>query len=238
MADQPNPSQPNPSQPNPSGRISLPEVLPVFPLTGVLLLPRGRLPLNIFEPRYLAMIRDALGGERLIGMVQPSEPQEDNLGRGATNPPLYPVGCAGRIMQFAETDDGRFLITLTGISRFRIVEELPLLSGYRRVIPDWRAFAGDRDGSGEPAFDRDRLIRGLKGYFAHRQLSADWSAIEKAPSEYLVTSIAMACPFAPSEKQALLEAADLDARAQLLTTLVEMAASERSAEENGGGTRH
>src|SRR5579864_7804698 len=210
----------------------LPDIIPIFPLTGVLLLPRGRLPLNIFEPRYLAMTRDSLGGERLIGMVQPNEPQQDNTGRGTLNPPVYQVGCAGRITQFAETDDGRYLITLTGVSRFRIVEELPLLSGYRRVVPDWQPFARDRQAPGEPSFDRARLLAGLKGYFAQRKLSADWSAIEKAPSEYLVTSIAMACPFAPSEKQALLEAADLDDRAQLLTALVEMAAIEPANDDN------
>src|SRR5207249_11764757 len=119
-------------------RAALPDTLPIFPLTGVLLLPRGRLPLNIFEPRYLAMTRDALGGERLIGMVQPSDPQDDNRGGGGPNPPVYPVGCAGRVTQFSETDDGRYLLTLTGVSRFRIREELPLLDGYRRVVPDWR----------------------------------------------------------------------------------------------------
>ncbi|HTV87725.1 MAG TPA: LON peptidase substrate-binding domain-containing protein [Stellaceae bacterium] len=226
-------------QPNPIGRPALPEVLPIFPLTGILLLPHGRLPLNIFEHRYLAMVRDALGGERLIGMIQPSEPQRDNIGQGDANPPLYPIGCAGRITQFAETDDNRFLITLTGISRFRIVAELPLLSGYRRITPDWRPFARDLETGDDPRFDRARLIRGLKGYFAQRQLSADWSAIDKAPSEYLVTSIAMACPFAPSEKQALLEAADLDDRARLLTALVEMAAIEPSrGDDDGAGTRH
>ena len=112
-----------------SDQAALPQILPIFPLTGVLLLPRGRLPLNIFEPRYLAMTRDALGGERLIGMVQPSEPQRDNRGGGAINPPVYPIGCAGRITAFSETDDGRYLLTLTGVSRFRIRDELPLLSG-------------------------------------------------------------------------------------------------------------
>jgi uncharacterized protein len=230
-------------QPNPTGRMELPAVLPIFPLTGVLLLPRGRLPLNIFEPRYLAMTRDALAGERLIGMVQPSDPPKDYPGEGM-NPPVYRIGCAGRMTQFTETDDGRYLITLTGISRFRIVEELPLLSGYRRVIPDWRPFARDRDAAaGESEFDRARLIRGLRGYFAQRKLSADWSAIEKAPGDYLVTSIAMACPFAPSEKQALLEAADPGERARLLTALVEMAAaaSEPVGDDDGsagGGTRH
>jgi len=224
-------------QPGPRNEIALPDILPIFPLTGVLLLPRGRLPLNIFEPRYLAMTRNALGGERLIGMVQPSDPQDDNRGGGGPNPPVYPVGCAGRVTQFSETDDGRYLLTLTGVSRFRIREELPLLEGYRRVVPDWHAFAHDRERAGKPSFDRDRLIRGLKSYFAQRQIQADFEAIEKAPGEYLVTSLAMACPFAPSEKQALLEAADPDERARLLTTLVEMAGIEPTTEESGG-TRH
>ena len=221
----------------------LPDVLPIFPLTGVLLLPRGRLPLNIFEPRYLAMTRDALAGERMIGMVQPSEPGAAPPGMSppgiaGMNPPVYPVGCAGRITQFSETDDGRNLITLTGVSRFRIREELPLLSGYRRVMPDWEPFADDRRRPGEPGFDRDRLLRGLRGYFAARKIEADFDAIDKAPGEYLVTSLAMACPFGASEKQALLEAADLDARAELLTALVEMAAIEPTSEDTGGGTRH
>ncbi len=224
-------------QPGPRDEIALPDILPIFPLTGVLLLPRGRLPLNIFEPRYLAMTRAALGGERLVGMVQPSDPQDDHRGGGGSNPPVYPVGCAGRVTQFSETDDGRYLITLTGVSRFRIREELPLLDGYRRVVPDWQPFAHDRTAPGTPEFDRERLIRGLKIYFAQRQISADWEAIGKAPGEYLVTSLAMACPFAPSEKQALLEAADPDERARLLTTLVEMAATEPTTEESGG-TRH
>jgi Lon protease-like protein len=211
----------------------LPEVLPIFPLVGVLLLPRARLPLNIFEPRYLAMTRDALGGERLIGMIQPSDPTV-----GGMNPPVYPVGCAGRITQFSETGDGRFLITLTGVSRFRIVEELPLLSGYRRVIPDWTPFARDREIPDAPQFDRARLVRGLKSYFGQRQLAADWAAIEKAPAEQLIASIAMACPFAPNEKQALLEAADLEQRATLLTGLVEMAAIQPASGEDDSGTRH
>ena len=224
-------------RPGPRNEIALPDILPIFPLTGVLLLPRGRLPLNIFEPRYLAMTRNALGGERLIGMVQPSDPQDDNRGGGGPNPPVYPVGCAGRVTQFSETDDGRYLLTLTGVSRFRIREELPLLDGYRRVVPDWRPFAHDRERPGKPEFDRERLIRGLRSYFVQRQIQADFEAIEKAPGEYLVTSLAMACPFAPSEKQALLEAVDPDERARLLTTLVEMAATEQTTEESGG-TRH
>lgn len=228
-------------RPGAAQRFALPDVLPIFPLTGILLLPRGRLPLNIFEPRYLAMTRDALGGERLIGMIQPNEPQRDNTGGGALNPPVYKVGCAGRITQFSETDDGRFLITLTGVSRFRVAEELPLVSGYRRIVPDWQAYPLDREPPPEPNFDRGRLIRGLKGFFALRRLEVDWQAIEKAPAEHLITSLAMACPFAPSEKQALLEAADLDARAELLTALVEMAAVEPGSIDEpagGGGTRH
>jgi len=213
------------------GGTALPSILPIFPLTGVLLLPRGRLPLNIFEPRYLAMTRDALAGERLIGMVQPSDPQA-----AGDNPPVYPTGCAGRITSFSETDDGRFLITLTGISRFHIREELPLLEGYRRVVPDWRDFARDLAGDDEPSFDRERLLRGLRAYFQHHRIEADWDAITSVPGERLVTSIAMICPFEPSEKQALLEAPDLGQRAQLLTAIVEMAAL--NPPHDGPGARH
>jgi Lon protease-like protein len=213
------------------GGTTLPAILPIFPLTGVLLLPRGRLPLNIFEPRYLAMTRDALAGDRLIGMVQPSDP-----GASGSNPPVYPTGCAGRITSFAETEDERFLITLTGTCRFRIRDELPLLEGYRRVVPEWSGFARDLDSEDEPAFDRERLMRGLKGYFQQHQISADWDAINSVPGERLVTSVAMVCPFEPSEKQALLEASDLDERARLLTAMVEMALMHRSGD--GAGARH
>jgi Lon protease-like protein len=210
---------------------ALPGVLPIFPLSGVLLLPRGRLPLNIFEPRYLALTRDALAGDRLIGMVQPNDPQTS-----ASNPPVYATGCAGRISSFAETEDGRFLITLTGTSRFRIREELPLLEGYRRVIPEWQGFARDLTSEEEPEFDRDRLVRGLREYFQRHHISADWEAISSIPGERLVTSVAMICPFDPSEKQALLEAPDLNTRARLLTSIVEMGALNGSA--RGTGARH
>ena len=209
----------------------LPAIIPIFPLTGVLLLPRGRLPLNIFEPRYLAMTRDALAGERLIGMVQPSDPAA-----AGNNPPVYLTGCAGRITSFTETDDGRFLITLTGISRFRIHEELPLVEGYRRVVPDWEPFARDLGNEEERGFDRERLMRGLKGYFQQHQISADWDAIASVSGERLVTSIAMICPFDPSEKQALLEAPDLAERVRLLTAIVEMAVVRPPSE--GTGARH
>jgi uncharacterized protein len=210
---------------------AFPGILPIFPLSGVLLLPRGRLPLNIFEPRYLAMTRDALAGDRLIGMVQPSDPKAS-----ASNPPVYPLGCAGRITSFAETEDGCFLITLTGTSRFRIREELPLLEGYRRVVPGWEGFARDLESEEEPEFDRDRLVRGLREYFQRHHISADWEAISSVPGERLVTSVSMICPFDPSEKQALLEAPDLDARARLLTAIVEMAALNPPA--SGTEARH
>ena len=211
---------------------ALPDLIPIFPLPGVLLLPRGRLPLNIFEPRYLAMTRDALAGERLIGMIQPLDPvlREEN-------PPLYRTGCAGRITAFSETEDGRHLITLTGVSRFQVREELPLRDGYRRVVPDWSAYADDLDGAAEPDFDRDRLVRGLRAFFQRHAIAADWEAIMKTPGERLVTSIAMICPFAPSEKQALLEAPSLDERARLLAAIVEMAAA-GPPQDGADGPRH
>jgi Lon protease-like protein len=199
---------------------ALPDIIPIFPLPGVLLLPRGRLPLNIFEPRYLAMTSDALGGARLIGMIQPTDPNVRER-----EPEVYALGCAGRVTSFAETPDGRYLITLTGVSRFRIREELPLLSGYRRVAADWGEFAADLETGAPPEFDRDRLLSALKTYFAQHQLKADWDAVRKTPGEELVTSLAMMCPFDPREKQALLEAADLAARAEVLTAIVEMAAA-------------
>jgi hypothetical protein len=213
------------------GIAALCETLPIFPLAGVLLLPRGRLPLNIFEPRYLAMTRDALAGDRLIGMVQPSDPNQPAAG----NPPVYPTGCAGRITAFSETDDGRCLITLTGLCRFRIREELPLLDGYRRVVPQWDEFARDLRTPRVAGFDRERLIRGLQAYFDHHQIKAEWDTIRAVPGEQLVTSIAMVCPFEPSEKQALLEAPDLEERARLLTAIVEMAALDAPS---GGEVRH
>jgi uncharacterized protein len=204
---------------------NLPATLPIFPLTGVLLLPRGKLPLRIFEPRYLAMTRDAIAGDRLIGMVQPIDPRP-----AGENPPVYPKGCAGRITSFSETENRLYLITLTGVCRFRIRDELPLLEGYRRVVPDWSEFSHDLDGENEVTLDRERLLRGLKGYFQQHQISADWDAINSVPGERLVTSVAMVCPFEPSEKQALLEAADLDERARLLTAIVEMALTNRPAD--------
>jgi len=183
----------------------------------VLLLPRGRLPLNIFEKRYLAMFDDAIGGDRLIGMIQPSDPTAGDMG-----PPLYSVGCAGRITSFSETGDGRYLVALDGVARFRIVEEMPLQRGYRRVIADWSPYAADlieEDG----AVQRHRLIELLQAYFRQHQLSANWEAIGQTPDERLVTSLAMICPFEPPEKQALLEADCLSDRAKLMMSLLEIA---------------
>ena len=195
----------------------LPPQLPVFPLTGVLLLPRGRLPLNIFEKRYLAMFDDALAGDRLIGMIQPSDPAPSDA-----NPALFRVGCAGRITSFSESGDGRYLVALDGVSRFRITEELPLQRGYRRVLADWSSFTMDLTEE-ELALDRHRLIELLQAYFRQQQLSANWDAIGQAPDERLLTSLAMICPFQPSEKQALLEAGCLSDRARLMMGLLEIA---------------
>jgi len=206
----------------------LPDVLPLFPLPGVLLLPRGRLPLNIFEPRYLAMTEDALKSERMIGMVQPEDP-EASLAVNPDGPQagVYPVGCAGRMTQFSETDDGRFLITLGGVSRFRIEGELPLTpAGYRRARVAWDAYAVDRLEPVAAGIDREALLAGLKAYFERRSLSANWDAVTSASDDALVTALAMACPFEPGEKQALLESPDLARRADLLLALFRFGAAQ------------
>jgi Lon protease-like protein len=205
----------------------LPEILPIFPLTGVLLLPRGKLPLNVFEPRYLAMTEDALAGNRMIGIIQPSDP----LSR-ASVPPVYPIGCAGRITSFSETDDGRYLITLTGVCRFETVRELPIVRGYRRVDVSWERFAADLEESGPALFDRARLVEGLKTYFKIQGISANWDAIDSTPDERLVTSLAMICPFEPSEKQALLECGSLSERANMMVAIIEMSVLDK----RGGDT--
>jgi Lon protease-like protein len=209
----------------------LPADIPIFPLGGVLLLPRGKLPLRIFEPRYLAMTQDALGAPlRLIGMVQPLDKADRQR-----NPPIYKIGCAGRITSFSETDEGQYLITLTGVCRFAISNELELVKGYRRVAAGWDAFGGDFGDAAGLEVDRTRLLGGLKDYFKLHGIAANWEAIEQTPDERLVTSLAMICPFEPSEKQALLEAGDLAARAQLMTTLIEMALLEH---KGGDAARH
>ena len=207
----------------------LPRTLPLFPLTGVLLLPGGRLPLNIFEPRYLEMTRDALKADRIIGMVQPREGQEK-----ARAPEVYRLGCAGRITEFSESDDGRYLITLSGLCRFDIREELPMVGGYRRVAPDFSPYYHDFADAPDGIVDRARLIAATRVYFRLHNIEADWKAIETARDERIVTTLAMLCPFAPSEKQALLECRGLADRGRVLITLFEMAA----VGTGGGEARH
>jgi len=200
----------------------LPTEIAVFPLTGALLLPRGRLPLNIFEPRYLAMTMDALGRGRLFGMVQPDARSKP----GAEGPGLYRIGCLGRISSFSETDDGRLLITLIGLARFRIVEELPLAQGgYRRVRADYGDFVTDLLEADPPPLDRPALLGALKPYFQARGIEANWDAVEQTPDALLVTMLAMVCPFDPPEKQALLEAAEGPERAEMLVALLQMGAA-------------
>jgi uncharacterized protein len=205
----------------------LPATLPVFPLSGVLLLPRSRLPLNIFEPRYLNMVDDAISGDRLIGMIQPEPRSSSEL-----VPPLFKVGCVGRIVSLAE-EGNRYLIALSGVCRFTIGEELATTRGYRRIVPDWSRFADDFAEEDDTRIDRSRLTAGLKNFFKANGLSADWTSIEQAPDERLVNSLAMICPFPPAEKQALLEAATLADRAAILTGLVEMAAIHGSQDDTG-----
>ncbi|WP_170401014.1 LON peptidase substrate-binding domain-containing protein [Ruegeria arenilitoris] len=196
----------------------LPETVSVFPLPGALLLPRSRLPLHIFEPRYLQMLDDALKTqERLIGMVQPNPSQSDE-------DKLHQIGCAGRVTQFSETEDGRYLITLTGISRFRITSELDAFTPYRRCAVSWGGF--DRDlGKAEldDGFDRSQFLYLLERFFASRQLSTDWDTLKDADDELLVNSLSMLLDFDPEEKQALLEAPCLRTRRETLVTLIEFA---------------
>jgi Lon protease-like protein len=208
--------------------IDLPQVIPMFPLDGVLLLPRGQLPLNIFEPRYLNMIDDAIGGDRIIGMVQ-------TAGGQRARPHLSPVGCAGRITSYAETSDGRYLITLTGVARFRTGAELTVQTPYRQARVDFADFEDDLQSPAEDArFDRKRFLKALKAYLARHALDVDWSTAEAAPEEALINSLSMALPFEPPEKQALLEAGDLCERRETLTALLEIDAAE-PGEDSGSG---
>ncbi len=210
---------------------TLPAELPIFPLPGALLLPGGRLPLNIFEPRYLAMTRAALAGPRLIGMIQPDQPGPEQGGVESGSAPTFAIGCAGRLVAFSETEDGRYLVTLAGLLRFRVAAELPPSpEGFRRVRPDFDPFRGDLLDAPGGGVDRARLVAALKVYFERHGLTADWAAIEKAPDERLVTSLAMLCPFDPSEKQVLLEAPTLEDRAQAMIAILQMGAHEPGSE--------
>ena len=197
----------------------LPAEFPVFPLGGALLLPQGKLPLNIFEPRYLAMVEDALASGRVIGMIQP-DPARPLTPNG---PALYRVGCLGRLSSFSETDDGRYLITLTGLLRFTASVELELRRGYRRVRADLVAFRDDLDpGPSRAPLDRDALVDALRAYFSARGYDANWDAINEMPDDALVVTLGMVCPFEPAEKQALLEARSQSDRAETLLALLRM----------------
>lgn len=204
-----------------TGPDDLPAVLPVFPLSGSLLLPRAVLPLNIFEPRYLAMMRDAMAGDRLIGIIQP---------RGSDDPPaLFGVGGVGRITQFSETGDGRYLIALGGLQRFRVAQELPVVTPYRQVRADYAPYAADW-GTPDPldATSRANLESTLRAFLDAQELSADWEAVGGADDENLVNTLSAVCPFEPAERQALLEAADLAERARTLTALMTFGAGPES----------
>jgi Lon protease-like protein len=195
----------------------LPEVVPVFPLEGALLLPRGELPLNIFEPRYLAMVDDALRTNRLIAMIQPRPAADDKA-----LPVLCEVGCLGRITQFAETGDGRYVLTLTGIARFRLREEAIVPTPYRQCRIDFSGFGSDFvEGDGEADVDRAGVVQTLRDFASTHDLEVDWSSIEAAQNETLVNALSMMCPFGAKEKQALLEASSLKLRADVLIAITE-----------------
>ena len=207
----------------------LPQTIPVFPLTGALLLPHARLPLNIFEPRYLAMLDDTLKTDhRLIGMVQPREMPE-----GAGEPRLQQIGCAGRVTSFSETEDGRYLITLSGICRFRVLAQNSGFTPYLRADVDWSSFEAD---IGKPKtdheFDRPAFLKTLRRFFEKAKLSSDWDSLRDADEEMLINSLSMLCPFGAEEKQALLEAPCLRTRRETLVTLMEFAL--RDSEGEGG----
>ena len=210
------------------GPADLPEVLSVFPLPGALLLPRGQMPLNIFEPRYLAMVDDALrDGHRLIGMIQPESAHPGPPDR----PNLYKIGCAGRITQLAETGDARYLIQLTGVARFQVVEELQVATSYRQCRVDFMPFTDDFVARrGEELVDRKAVLQALTAFLKANDLKADWEGIEKAPNEALVNALAMMSPFDPAEKQAMLEAPDLKTRAEILVAVTEIALAKMHTE--------
>jgi len=207
----------------------LPQKLPVFPLPGALLLPRADLPLNIFEPRYLEMVSDALSGERMIGIIQPRDDSDT-----AERPELMKVGCAGRITSYAETPDGRMLVTLTGVSRFSIKSELAVDTAYRQVVANFKPFAIDLVMDlGAAEVNRPALLTAFKDYLTANNMSADWSEINAASTEVLVNTLSLLAPYPASEKQALLEAPDLKTRADVLVALTEMALS-----KSFSGKRH
>ena len=202
------------------GLADLPEIVSIFPLQGVLLLPRSHLPLHIFEPRYRAMTGDALADGGYIAMIQPTgETSADPL-----NPPVFETACLGRIVSSEQAEDGRYNIVLRGVCRLHVAEELPLKDGYRRVRADYAPFAQDLEATDSAAspIEREALLAALRNFLDRRSLKANWEEAARAGDEQLVNSLAMACPFAPPEKQALLESQDVAARAELLQALCEL----------------
>ncbi len=195
----------------------LPDTIPIFPLPGALLLPRARLPLHLFEPRYLQMLEDCMKTpSRLIGMIQPREVPTGEAAR------LQAIGCAGRLTGFSETEDGRYMITLTGISRFRVLSEVEGFTPYRRCTVDWAPFARDLGATeNDYAFQREGFLALLGRYFQAMELSTDWGSLKEAEPELLINSLSMLCPFQPEDKQALLEAPSLSTRRETLVTLME-----------------
>ena len=207
----------------------LPDTIAVFPLPGALLLPRARLPLHIFEPRYLAMLEDCMKTpHRLIGMIQPRS------GLAADANRLSAIGCAGRLTAFSETEDGRYMVTLTGISRFKVREEVQGFAPYRRCQVDWTPFVRDLGAVEEDeGFDRPRFMALLNRFFQSRRLGTDWSGLKEAETELLINSLSMLCPFGPEDRQALLEAPSLVTRRETLVTLIEIAL--HGGDETKGG---
>jgi hypothetical protein len=217
------------------GPIDLPEVIPVFPLPGALLLPRGQMPLNIFEPRYLAMIDDSMrDGHRLVGMIQPDPSHPDLAHHGPDDrPTLFKVGCVGRITQLAESGDGRYLLQLTGVARFRVEAELKVATAYRQCRVTFAPFADDFVArKGEDEVDRKAVLEALTAFLKANNLKTDWQGVESAPNEALVNALAMMSPYGTAEKQAMLEAPDLKSRAEILIAVTEMELAKKTA---GGG---
>jgi len=213
------------------GPMDLPKVIPVFPLPGALLLPRGQMPLNIFEPRYLALVDDSFrDGHRLIGMIQP-DPAHPGT---EEKPALFKIGCVGRITQLAETGDGRYHLQLTGIARYHITEELEVATAYRQCRVDFVPFTKDFTARlGEEAVDREALLEALSAFLKANNLKTDWDGIENAPNEALVNALAMMSPYDAAEKQALLEAPDLKTRAEILIAATQFELAKKST---GGET--
>lgn len=199
-------------------KLDLPEIIPVFPLPGALLLPRSRLPLHLFEPRYLAMLEDVLKTPgRLIGMIQPNRVPGREDGTG-----LHSIGCVGRVTQFSETEDGRYMITLSGLSRFRVHEEVEGFTPYRRARVSWTGFERDLGPvDSDPEFNRTAFLNLLARYFQARDLQTDWESLKEAEDELLINSLSMLLGFEPEDKQALLEAPSLSTRRETLVTLIE-----------------